>query len=511
MQIRRLTTVLCTSVLFFNGANAQNASFETYSEALSSLLGAGSANCGFGVVPFDDDLTILEGNDQDAPARTGLIGPNLSRHCFPNTNNSNLSGGSVIGGSLSSLQSTRTVSQFDITRRRTAPCDPAKDPKCKEDDSENTAVSNYFYHGSITSSGNSFLSLVNDNDDVINAIGFIPLDSFSIFGQLEYQSYRQSASKFEPQKKVDIFTAEAGAIWDVSVDSVVGIKGLYSNGNGTSPRPETVTILGEGLLAGQVFTGNFENLCGVPSEGSIDTNEFEGSIFYQTTLMQDGFINAELGLSKTRLKYRNSFCTINLTDKEIAPDVKIPVPIEERAGIISGNPNIIGLSTEINAGYDWRYNGVVVGPRLSFSANWRKVESYSESEEPGSLDHPITGASLHYGDQDISSIQTRVGFAISKPLAYDTMIVVPFLQLDYIHEFANDQRTVWATFVEDGRPDPFEFTFKTNPPDRDFFEIRTGIVAEIFSGGLAYFDGRAILANELVDNYGVTGGLRISF
>ncbi|WEJ17614.1 autotransporter outer membrane beta-barrel domain-containing protein (plasmid) [Sinorhizobium sp. K101] len=523
MRIKLVIAATCCCLLYTGGAYAQIAptqvrhNFETYSEALSFLLGAGDRFCGFvtstpnGPNPA---LTILPGNVADLPPskETGLIGPNLSLHCHPNTDNTNLSGGSVVGGSLSSLQSTRTVSQFETTRRRSEPCDPAEDPECNESDSRDAVISNYFYQRSITSSGELIFSLISDSDDALSASGLVPFDGFTMFGQIEYQNYRQSDSKFEPAKKIDIFTAEAGAFWDVGVDSVAGFKGLYSNGNGTSPRPETVTSLGTGNeIGGQVFNGNFENICGVPHEGTIDTSEFGGSVFYQTMFLQDGFINAELGVSKSRLKYGNSLCKFDLDFETVAENVFNIFPIDQTAGIIRGNPDILGLSADINAGYDWEYNSIVVGPRLSFSAKWKKVGSYSETEEPGTLNYPITGASLNYEDQDISSVQTRIGVAVSRPFTFNTMTVVPFAQFDYIHEFANDQRTIRATFVEDGRPDPFRFTFKTNPPDRDFFELRTGVIAEVFNGGVAYIDGRAILANELVDNYGLTGGLRISF
>ncbi|WP_168282077.1 autotransporter domain-containing protein [Rhizobium laguerreae] len=340
---------------------------------------------------------------------------------------------------------------------------------------------------------------------MLDANALVPFDGFSFFGQLEYENYRQSTTPYEPAWDVDTFGAELGATWNISSDSIIGFKGTYSTGNGAYSGPETVLI--RERVGPLVVPVNYENVCGVSNEGAVDTDEFGASAFYQTQVLEKGFIAAEVGVSKGHQKYRNSLCTIVAL---ASPGTLVPADIA--AGIISGDPNFIGLSAGIHTGYDWDIGGSSIGPRFSLNTSWKSIDAYSESEAAGSRrDVPITGASLHYEEQDISSVQTRIGLAVSKPFVFDALTVVPFLQLDYVHEFANDQRTIRARFVEDGRPDPFEFTFKTNRPDRDFFEFRTGVVAEIFNGGVAYLDGRAILANDLIDEYGLTAGLRVSF
>ncbi len=508
MQLNRTFAILCAFLLFSDRANAQSTSFDTYSDALSFLLGVGDADCGFappgpgGIT--NPDLTILDPNDGGVPPKTGLIGPNLSRHCSPNTNNSNLSGGSAVGGSFSSLQSTRTVSQFDVSRRPAEQCDPSEDPNCEESESE--PISNYFYQGGLFPTTQVFSSVLGGREGVLNASTLIPLDGFSIFGEVQYDNYRQSSTRYEPSRKLDIFTGQFGAIWDVSDDALVGFKGEYSTGNGKSPATNSLIIPNLGPGNADALAGDFNEVCGISSGGRLDQDEFSGSVFYQTRFRGAGFFSAEVGASKTKLKYQQSLCVANIG----SPD-GINLEFQDvTAGIISGSPESYGLFANLWTGYDWDHNGTAFGPRLSLNTSWQTVDGYSESEQAGSL-HPITGAGLRYDDQDLSSVQTRIGFAVSRPVTLNSMTIVPFAQLDYVHEFANDQRAIRATFVEDGRPDPFDFTFKTNSPDRDFFELRGGVVAEIFNGGVAYIDGRAILANDLVDNYGVTGGLRVSF
>ncbi|MDX0574268.1 autotransporter domain-containing protein [Sinorhizobium medicae] len=496
MRMKAVIPVSCACLLVFGETNAQTVPlrhhFETYSQALRILLGAGDEDCKFVSDPEDPNLF------------PGPIGPNLSRHCRPDE--TNLSGGSVMGGSLSSLQSTRTVSQFDVSRRRSEECDPSKDPDCRSPESD--TISNYFYQGNL--SGNVFSSVLADGEGMLNANVLIPFDGFSVFGQVGYQNYHQSITIYEPAWDVDTFSADLGATWNISNDSILGFKGTYSKGDGSYSGPETVFIRGEGFDIGTLPV-NYEQECGVSNGGALDTDEFGGSAFYQTQLLDNGFFAAEIGFSKGHQKYHNSLCTIDVAIDFTNPPSNLGTR-NTAAGIISGDPDYIGLSADIHTGYDWDISGVTIGPRFSLNTWWKSIDAYAESEAAGNRQTvPITGAGLRYEEQDISSVQTRIGLAVSKPLVLNTLIVVPFIQLDYIHEFANDQRTIRASFVEDRRPNPFSFTFKSNPPDRDFFEIRSGIVAEIFSGGVAYLDGRAILGHDLVENYGVKGGLRIAF
>ncbi|MDK1376581.1 MULTISPECIES: autotransporter outer membrane beta-barrel domain-containing protein [unclassified Sinorhizobium] len=507
MHNRPTIALSCAYLLIGSAANAQSVTqqrhnFDTYTQAMRVLLGAGTGVCGFTVSTPDPDLTFLPNNPGGFTPKVGLIGPNLSRHCFPNTD-TNIAGGSVIAGGISSLQSTRTVSQFDVTRRRSEPCDPSKNPDCKEIESDSETVSNYFYQGNL--SGSAFSGILSDTNGVLNANVLVPGDGFAFFGQLEYDNLRQSSTRFEPARDIDIFTAEIGLQWNLSAESIIGVAGEYSGANGVSFGPESITIIGQPAFPGLKFTGNFENECGVPSEGKVETDDFRGSVFYQTTWMVNGFVTAEVGVNKGRINYRNSSCTINLDDT-LTPPIR-----DQTAGIISGNPDVFGLSADINAGYDWDYNGTSFGPRISLNTSWNRIDEYSETESAGSLGFPITGTSLHYEEQHVTSLQTRIGFAVSRPFALAETTIIPFAQLDYIHEFENDQRRIEATFVEDRRPDPFDFSFKTNPPDRDFFELRSGVVAQISDGRAAYIDGRVILANDLIDEYGVTGGLRIRF
>ena len=125
----------------------------------------------------------------------------------------------------------------------------------------------------------------------------------------------------------------------------------------------------------------------------------------------------------------------------------------------------------------------------------------------------VTGAALAYDERDIKSIQTRVGLAAALRLETGGALFVPYGEAYYIHEFSNDQEAIRARFVGDGRgANATFFQFKTNEPDRNFFQVGGGLTAQFSMIPLELgFGIRSIIDNDLYDFYEIEGGLRLRF
>ena len=123
--------------------------------------------------------------------------------------------------------------------------------------------------------------------------------------------------------------------------------------------------------------------------------------------------------------------------------------------------------------------------------------------------HDSTGIELIYDDQNVVSLTSTVGVFASMAISTGFGVLVPQAGAEYVHEFANDQRSVGFTFVDlTGRP---RFLFQTDPPDRNFFNIGVGAVA-VFSRGLsAYVNVRQLLGYSDRTATTVTIGLRNQF
>jgi hypothetical protein len=103
---------LCSPAAWAQGVRR----FETYTKALDGLLVLQGKAQNFDMPDDMPPNTNCNLTDDPADINNGRIGPNLSRHC---TGRGNATNGSILGGSLVSTQSTRTVSQFGLRSRRT--------------------------------------------------------------------------------------------------------------------------------------------------------------------------------------------------------------------------------------------------------------------------------------------------------------------------------------------------------------------------------------------------------
>ncbi len=121
-----------------------------------------------------------------------------------------------------------------------------------------------------------------------------------------------------------------------------------------------------------------------------------------------------------------------------------------------------------------------------------------------------SGATLAYEDQDYTSVRSRVGFGLAWEKEVNGITLTPYSEAYYIHEFARDQRNIVVRFAEDNRgDDAVRFSFKTDPPDRDFFELLGGLNIRFANGIQVFSDASGIVGNDLYDSFKVQVGLRL--
>jgi outer membrane autotransporter protein len=107
-------------------------------------------------------------------------------------------------------------------------------------------------------------------------------------------------------------------------------------------------------------------------------------------------------------------------------------------------------------------------------------------------------------DSLIGSLGARAGVAFTNRFA----VLTPQLDLQWLHEFRNDQQILTARFAEDLRPNPTRLNFLTQPPDRDSYTARLSIAA-IFTDGLSAFATvEMLLGHEFQDRFGASLGVR---
>jgi len=185
-------------------------------------------------------------------------------------------------------------------------------------------------------------------------------------------------------------------------------------------------------------------------------------------------------------------------------------------GSIDGDYNGNEYRLGALAGYDLPVNNITISPRVGL--DWRRTEFDSFKEKGrqtrGELvvDVPVegsTGLELRFDDDDQTSLQSRIGVQTSMALRTRFGMVVPQASFDWMHEFDNDQRNVTVSFAEDLRAK--QFTYETDNPDRDWFEINAGVVTALPIGLQVFCNYRTIVGHSFLDSHAGMIGLRYTF
>jgi uncharacterized protein with beta-barrel porin domain len=172
--------------------------------------------------------------------------------------------------------------------------------------------------------------------------------------------------------------------------------------------------------------------------------------------------------------------------------------------LISGDFNSHLLSANVQIGYDYTIstNGnFTIGPRIDLNVQHWLVDDYQESGN--------TGLELRYGGLDQTSVQTSLGFKATYAFGTSIGTVLPYFAATWVHEFANGQRTIQATVVQDSTQDPF--TFQTEKPARDWAALDVGVSVLMSPKLSAFVTVSTVQGNANFEGYGGNVGLRVNW
>jgi outer membrane autotransporter protein len=232
------------------------------------------------------------------------------------------------------------------------------------------------------------------------------------------------------------------------------------------------------------------------SGGGFENDYFGLLVFGSVLPMDNLFLQAYGGLALAEYD-RNRFAVFVDTDFEFGPKEIFPIA----GGAVRGSYDGLGFRAGALTGYHIAIKRFTVSPRLGFDWLRREFDDYSENGD--------TGLELQFDDDDQKFFQSRVGLAASMAFKTRFGAIVPQAAFDWRHEFENDQRNIDVSFVGDTRAK--QFSFETEPPDRDWYEINAGIVAVLPHDLQAYGNFRMLSGHSFYDGQAVTLGLRADF
>ncbi len=312
-------------------------------------------------------------------------------------------------------------------------------------------------------------------DSSINSVGGSSSAGFNIGNQGRWKGLGFFASGL-----VEALNREVTTFQDGYKSTILGVTG------GVDYRINRRTIVG--LAANYANThGDFRN------GGDFNSNSIGGMLFGSYLPTDRTFVQVTGG-------YTNNNHLVGRITRGFIPGL-FGGPDRLLGGLAGSSTNGDVFSANILTGYDHPIGGLTIGPRIGFNYSNTHIHDYAETSGGG--------LGLKYEDQWINSIQSSVG--VQAQMAFSTRfgVLVPQANANYIHEFANAQRLIGVNFVEDLRAAPTRFVFQNDGPDRDYFNVGTGLVAVLPNGWQAFTNFRAMLGHSQYDNYAGTFGLRV--
>lgn len=430
--------------------HALEASAQVLNQKVNELLANNCAGLGTGGFP--------------TPNLTGL-GPNLAALCnTPQTQGASSGGGGAasVQGSAASILNRALLGRLEDIKNeeREGSAQPSTmlfNPlgMMSMANMRNLSVTSPLY-AATTTSGGSTATFASSSQSRWKGLGF--------FASGLVESLNRDITTYQDGYKSMILGISAGVDYRLSKNVVAGLVGNYSNTD-----------------------GEFR------SGGTFSTNTYGGLAFASILPTDKTFIQLTAGYNRNNYLV-SRLATATVTSVAIGNDRTVN-------SFASSNSNGDVLNLGALAGYDHPVGRFVIGPRAGVNYSQTHIGSYAENGG--------SGIGLQYEDQNIHSLQSV--FGIQGTAAFSTAIgvLVPQINADYIHEFANSQRYIGVQFTEDQRANPTRFTFQNESPVRDYFNLATGLVAILQNGWQPYVNFRAMVGNSQFNDYAGTFGLRV--
>jgi outer membrane autotransporter protein len=161
----------------------------------------------------------------------------------------------------------------------------------------------------------------------------------------------------------------------------------------------------------------------------------------------------------------------------------------------------------IGSGYDFNQAGWTFGPRVDLEYIRSSVDSFSES----SSNPEASGAGwlTRVEAMDQTWLTLNLGGRVSYAYSAEWGVLIPYIRLDWLHEFKEDSQTVTAHFVNDPAGQAIEIT--TDEPDRDYLRLRLGASTQFPNGLTGFMDFGTLLAHSQWSSYDISFGVRLAF
>ncbi len=267
---------------------------------------------------------------------------------------------------------------------------------------------------------------------------------------------------------------------------------ITAGGDYRVPQHLLATHIVQALILGLAFDyshqdGDFE------SGGSFENSSYGSFAFAALHFAKPFYVQGTLGYTNKQFERQRqaTFTELNTNGSVNFPSV---------AGSQNSDYSADQFQGSILAGYKIPVLGQgIISPRVGIEFFHVNYDTYSESGP--------TGLELTFHDDSQTSLQTRVGAQAFMSIPTSVGDVIPSTSVDWMYEAENDQRTVEVSFVGDSRAQ--RFTYKTESPDRNFFEFNAGLSVVLLNGIQPFINYRGLVGHSFFTSHAGTFGIRV--
>jgi len=518
-RVCKLGFALSVALLGFGADALAEPAPRSLDQALTGTLALGVANgpsTAFGLTDFGFDQ---EAHDQELRnlRDEGQLGKELAAIC----GSSAVISAAALGGNMGSLQTTKTVSQFRLTRRRV-------------DSRLNLREQRFGLNGSImlAALGEPFQPPISD----VSGLEPETPGGFSVFAQGDYESRDRDTTALEAGYEADVSGGLIGVDYTTPGKFVIGAWVGYRKTDATYNTDNNFLAGGMQPSSSIIDPAVLSDMANLNPGGDFD-DESVTLGGYAGARFGRGFADLGVQYSHRDYDYRRKVCVIESpsdTDP-IEPDSSVEsgfsaggIEVDDiYAGTISGDTSPTEWGVSARMGYDFGSERFLWGPRVSLTYIKSEIDAYTESGKTSvtntvkSNNEAIlttireagdpTGLELAYDEQERTSLQTEAQLVAAYRFEPKFGVIIPRVSASWIHEFKDERELVRVRMAQDHRPDPVRFSFTTDNVDRNKGVIAAGITAFIGARLAADLEVSHLVGDDRYDSTAITAQARWRF
>ncbi len=451
----------------------------TLDAALVETLSLGNpAGCGaaFGLpasATHDADLVALRVSGQ------------LQRELVAICGSSAVTSAAALGGSLGSLQTTKTVSQFRMARNRADSRLDARGKRASLDEPNWLAQVSDRYAASSTPA-------LAAQDAADTGVG--------VFVQLGNERRNRVNTALEAGYKASINEAVVGVDYATRDQLVAGLWVGYRGADADYRNAQALIGGGDAAFRNSLDASTQAEICKLGPGGGFDDKGSRWGVFVAKRL-GDAFADVGAQYSRRNYGYQRNVCAIEAQGAitrdanpqpgdsgfvHVTPTNKLD---DIYAGSIAGKASLTEFGFTGRGGVDFRTAQFQWGPRLALTYLRTALGAYQETgrtsvtntvnsvggiQTTRTAGNP-TGLELAFDKQHRSSLQSELQVQAATRYETGAGSWVPRVSAAWVHEFKGERQLVAVRMAQDLRAAPTRFSFTTDSVDKNKFQLALGL------------------------------------